>query len=463
MSRVLLISTNTCRTPYPVYPLGMAVVAASLDRAGHDVFQFDWLAAGGRTSALHAAVRASRPDLVAVSIRNMDHVDSTAAFDDTWEMKTSREVVALVRKATSAPVVIGGPAVAVMTEQVREYVDADVAVVGEGECAILDIARFVEQGRSLPRVWPAAEPMAGECQARPLFDPSLVAYYRQAGGLIGLQTKRGCPYACCYCTYPVHEGRCLRVRPVGAVMADLERLQADFGIDAVFFADSVFNDPQGQYLELAEALARRRLGLRWAAYFSPRGLSAEAVALCKQAGLFAVELGTDAATDTTLEQMNKPFGWEDVRRANDLLVEQRVACAHYVVFGGPGETPATLHQGLDHVASLDHCVVFGFSGLRLYPEAPLYRRALAEGLVHAGDSLFEPVYYVSPGVDKAWMESQVTRAWKGRADRVFPPAAGQRLVARLRTVGFKGLLWDRLIGFPQDRSETSPSVTGEHG
>jgi len=42
VNRVLLVSTNTCDTPYEVYPLGMSQVAASLAGAGHAVRQFDW-------------------------------------------------------------------------------------------------------------------------------------------------------------------------------------------------------------------------------------------------------------------------------------------------------------------------------------------------------------------------------------------------------------------------------------
>jgi radical SAM superfamily enzyme YgiQ (UPF0313 family) len=246
-------------------------------------------------------------------------------------------------------------------------------------------------------------------------------------------------------------------------VADLERLQRDFQVDTVFLADSVFNDPEGHYLRLVEALARRPLGMRWAAYFSPRGLSSEAVSLCRRAGLFAVELGTDAATDTTLKQMNKPFQWEEVRQANDWLVEHRIACAHFIIFGGPGETSSTLREGMSNIASLEHCVVFGFSGIRLYPETPLYERALAEGVVRPTDSLFEPVYYVSPALDKAWMEQTVAQAWKDRQDRVFPPGEGQRISARLRAMGLKGLLWDRLVGFPQDQTRTSRSVGTETG
>jgi radical SAM superfamily enzyme YgiQ (UPF0313 family) len=429
----------------------MATVAGALLGAGHQVRQFDWLAAERDAGTLEKAIAAFGPEVVAASIRNIDRVDSLAGFDHTWELKETREVIALVRRFTSVPIIIGGSAVSTMPEQVRRYVGADMAVAGEGEGCAVDAVEAVVQGRPVPALWPTGhERLCGDRQGSPCFDPSLVSFYRDKSGIIGLQSKRGCPYHCCYCTYPKLEGTAFRPRPVEAVLADLERLKRDFQVDTVFFVDSVFNDPSGQYLQLAEALASRDLGVRWAAYMSPRGLTKESVALCRRAGLYAVELGTDAAADVTLEAMGKSFRWADVRRTNELLVQAKIACAHFVIFGGPGETAATLRAGLDNVSGLEHCVVFGFSGIRIYPDTPLHRRAVEERVVDQADSLFEPVYYVSPAVDKTWMECQIAQSWAGRQDRVFPPETGQRIVASLRAAGWKGLLWERLIGFPPD-------------
>ncbi len=438
--------------PYAVYPLGMATVASALIDAGHDVHQFDWLVASRDGHLLEQAIGGFGPDVVAVSIRNIDVVDSLAEFADAWELKEAKDVVALVRRFTSVPVIIGGPAVSIAPQQVCRYVGADLAVAGEGERSIVDaVAWCLAHRESLnpPSVRPAApERLCGEDQRSPRFDPALVSFYRDKSGIIGLQTKRGCPYHCCYCTYPELEGTVFRARPVEAVVADLERLRRDFQVDTIFFVDSVFNDPQGQYLQLAEALAARDLRVKWAAYMSPHGLTKEAVQLCKRAGLYAVELGTDAATDVTLEAMGKPFRWANVARTNEMLVQAEIACAHFVIFGGPQETPATVREGLDNIARLEHCVVFGFSGIRIYPGAPLHRRAIAEGLLRETDSLLEPVYYVSPAVDKAWMEQQIAESWAGRQDRIFPPGKGRQMAAVLRAFGWKGLLWERLIPFP---------------
>lgn len=464
MSRVLLISTNTCQDPYAVFPLGMATVASALMQAGHEVTQFDWLAAGCAPDALAQTLGRFNPEVVAVSIRNIDRVDSMTGSDSGWELSGARDVIARVKAQASVPIVVGGPAVSIMPGQVRAYVQADVAIAGEGERFVLEAVDALSRGVSVPEVWPTdSERLSGAGQCAPCFTEPLVSFYRNASGVIGIQSKRGCSYHCCYCTYPGLEGPCFRPRPVEAVVEDLERLRRDFGVDTVFFADSVFNDPAGHYLRLAEALASRALGVKWAAYFSPVGTGREAVALCKRAGLYAVELGTDAASDTTLRGMGKVFRWADVREATDMLSQAHVACAHFIIFGGPDETPQTLQEGLDNIAALEHCVVFGFSGIRIYPRTPLHRRALAEGIVQESDTLFEPVYYIAPDIDKAWMDQRLTEAWARRQDRVFPPERGARVTAKLRAMGWKGLLWERLVQFPPASEGTDGSRMVSHG
>ena len=58
MSKILLISSNTTTEPYPVYPLGLAVVASASMAQGHHVRQFDWLAEGKSEDRLQSVISA---------------------------------------------------------------------------------------------------------------------------------------------------------------------------------------------------------------------------------------------------------------------------------------------------------------------------------------------------------------------------------------------------------------------
>jgi radical SAM superfamily enzyme YgiQ (UPF0313 family) len=457
MSRVFLVATNTSVEPHPVYPLGMAVVAAALAGRGHEVRQFDFLASGRSLPRLAEAVAGFDPDFVGLSLRNLDDCDSLAP--GVSHLDVAREVVASLRGATRAPILVGGPAVSILPQEVLAYLGADHAVAGEGEAALGETLDALAAGEPVGPVVSRAEPLSPADMVSPLWDPALVAFYGAQAGLVSYQTKRGCPHRCAYCSYPSLEGRSYRFRDPEAVADDLDRLVREQGAEKVFFTDSVFNDAQGQYLRVAEAMLARGLRVRWCALIRPQGIGRPEFALLRRAGLEAVEFGTDAASEHTLSALGKGFSFADVRLANRACVEEKLPAAHFVIFGGPGETNATVAEGLANLATLDHSVVFAFSGIRLLPGTPLLDRALAEGVVSREASLLTPAYYFSTDIEPEAMNRRIEAAFRGRRDRIFPPAEGAERLAVMRRFGFRGILWDKLIAF--DRPDKTPAQAGQ--
>ncbi len=449
MSRIFILSANTTTEPYPVYPLGMAVIASALTEAGHLVRQYDFLAYGCCEERLRQELGDFAPDFVCFSLRNIDNVDSFSG-DKAWYLARAREQIGLIRDLTEAPIIIGGPAFSIMPEEILTYCQADYGIVGEGEAALCQLVAALNNHRPWPRLFFGLdERLSGSEMASPLFEKELVDFYLARSGMLNVQTKRGCPFRCTYCTYPALEGNRFRCRPPREVVDELERAIRDFGVSKVFFTDSVFNDPQGLYLELAEELLQRNLPLAWSAFFRPQGLGPKELSLLKRSGLYAMELGTDAACDTTLRGINKGFSFAEVIRVNQACLEAEIPCAHFCMFGGPGETQATVAEGLSNIEKLGKAVVFAFSGIRILAGTELHSQAIDDGLIAADAPLLKPVYYFSPQVDAEVMNSMLLNSFQGRRDRIFPPSVGQEKLAVMQRFGFRGLLWDKLISFPQ--------------
>jgi lipid biosynthesis B12-binding/radical SAM protein len=447
MKRILLISSNITTEPYPVYPLGLAVIAAALAAAGHEVEQFDFLAAGESEELLAERVTNFTPDYVCVSIRNLDNCDSLST---TCYPENAKRIVEVIRGKSRVPVIVGGPAFSIMPEELLAYTGADYGIIGEGERQVCDLIRNLAQGKSQPSLIRADKLLHGAEMMSPLYSDSMIRFYMEKSGMINLQTKRGCPHGCIYCSYPTLEGKRYRCRDPKEVVDDLERAKAEHGIDSFFFTDSVFNDSDGHYLDVVEEIIRRNLSVRWCCYMRPEGVEKRDIALMKRAGLYAVELGTDAASDTTLRSLGKGFSFADALEANRVCVAERLPCAHFVMFGGPGETMATVAEGLRNLEQLEHTVVFAFSGIRIFPDTPLLARAIKDGLLAEGASLRDPVYYLSPGIDVQGMNDMIMDAFKNRRDRIFPPSAGQEKLSIMHRFGYRGLLWDSLIKFPKE-------------
>ncbi len=457
MSKVFLLNCNTTIEPYPVYPLGMSLVAAALEQAGHQVRQFDLLATRQDPAALDQAIRRFQPQVLGLSLRNIDNVDSQAEGDH-WYLGQVKSLMPLLRLAApGATVVLGGPAFSIMPEVILDFLHADHGVVGSGETALPRLVAALETGERPPRLVRATPQVHSDgAWPRPAVVPEIMAHYLRESGLANLQTRRGCPFRCCYCTYPLLEGRSLVFRDPKEVAEDVAWLHREHGVTELFFTDSVFNDPGGRYLEIAESLLRLTLPVRWAAFFRPQHIGVEEARLLKRSGCMAVELGTDAACDATLAGLDKGFDFAQVLRCNEALRAAELPAAHFVIFGGPNETMQTLELGLENLRSLGNAPVFAFSGIRILPGTPLHFRAVQEGVLQADASLLRPVYYFSPQVDPEALNARLTQAFAGERLRFFPPREGQLRLDVMRRFGFRGLLWDRLPQQPVRAPDTGP-------
>ena len=457
MSRILLVSSNITAEPYPVYPLGLAVISAALAAAGHDVEQFDFLACGQSEELFATRIAAFDPDYVCLSIRNLDNCDS---LSETGYPAIARRLVEVVRAGCRAPVIIGGAAFSIMPEELLAYTGADYGIVGEGERLVCGLVRDLSKGKTPARILRSDGLLPGDEIGSPLYSAPMIRYYQEQSGMINLQTKRGCPHGCIYCSYPALEGNSYRCRDPKAVVDDLERIKTEHGVESFFFTDSVFNDQEGHYLAVVEEIIRRGLSLSWCCYLRPEGVGRSEIALMKRAGLYAVELGTDAATDATLAALGKGFTFADALEVNRACVAERLPCAHFVMFGGPGETMETVAEGLANLEQLEHTVVFAFSGIRVLPGTPLLARAIRDGLMAEGDSLREPVYYLSPGIQVQQMNEMITESFRNKRDRIFPPVEAQKRLEIMHRFGYRGLLWDTLIKFPKvkEKAKQTPGI-----
>ena len=437
----LLISTNQVVTPFPVYPLGVAHLVGALEDAGHRAFHFDILTNDG-TDSLAKLIAETTPALVGLSIRNLDTVDSTAPHTYIAAVVKTMQIV---RRHTTAPVVLGGPAFSILPQELFDFFEADYGIVGEGENLLPWLADQIGQGN--PPTEKILHSNPADTQWRPVkYDKHTVDYYLGWGGMLNIQTKRGCPYKCGYCSYPTLEGRRYRFRDPEAVADDMLRITKDFGAPYIFFTDSVFNDAAGHYLKVAEALVKAGNKTPWCAYFRPdKRMQKDHLELLVKAGLSAMELGTDASSDITLAGLDKRFTFDDVFRFDQLAKDINIPCAHFIIFGGPDETEETMIQGLRNVEELGRSVVFAFPGIRILPDTAIFDRAIREGVIDKDQPMREPVFYFSPEISETRIDEMLRASWQERYDRIYPASVMEERIRHLHNSGHVGPMWDLLV------------------
>ena len=412
-SRVLLVSANRERQPYPVVPNGLACIASALDAAGHDVQFLDLCFEKDPVTAVTNAAREISPSIVGVSIRNIDNSDAIALRHYTPE---GRAIFAALRKAVpSAKIIAGGAAFGVAPESLFRDFGVDYAVAGDGERASVELVNALSRGDeigSVPGVVRSVEgtvhftPPGEDADLDSLPSPSLHRWidlkrYERHGATIPIQTKRGCVYKCVYCTYRNVEGWGYRVRNPELVADEIEELWRKAGVRNFDFVDSTFNSPPGHALEVCEAITRRNMGVHLdTTNFTPATASTELLNAMRIAGFRTLGISAESASDPVLERLEKGFTASKVREVAERVEKAGIRTLWIFLVGGPGETPETLEETLEFAAwrLKRGDAVYTTVGLRIYPGTTLHRIAIAEGVVASDASLLDPTFYFSPGL-----------------------------------------------------------------
>ena len=450
--KILLVSANTLKAPYPVYPIGLDHVAASIH--GRHRLRIEDLNVLDDIGGLAESIREFEPDLIGISLRNIDNTDTT---DPVGFIGGYQTVMETVRQVSAAPVVLGGSGFTLFPRRVLAELGADFGIVGEGE-------RLNRVDRCTgSRTGPQAACPVSSCPTRksPLSrHPGPVnaspvphirrrrtyQWYLKHSAMLNLQTKRGCPFRCIYCTYPLIEGRNLRLVAPNDAAATALALEAA-GARYLYITDSSFNADIDHSLEVARAFKKAGLTIPWGAFFTPLTLPDGYFEKLAEAGLKHVEFGTDSLSDAVLRSYGKPFTVEQVVAAHEAALAAGRHVAHYFLLGGPGETLQTLDETLAHTDKLRKTVLFLFCGMRIYPHTALFHQCAKKGHLAPETDLLEPVFYYGGTIDDRVIRRRVVEKAAGRVNWVIG-AGGESTAAtldRMYEKGFSGPLWEYLI------------------
>jgi len=227
---------------------------------------------------------------------------------------------------------------------------------------------------------------------------------------VPVQTRRGCPLDCSYCSTPQIEGRKLRLRARDRVLDDLVRL-ADRGARKLHFVDNTFNLPPGYTLELCRGIAALGRSFTWRCIVYPHQVSDELIEAMAEAGCKEVSIGSESCCDPILGSLNKRFSADEVGRVTARFAAAGIRRMGFLMLGVPGETPESVAQSLEVADSLGFSVIKITVGVRIYPHTPLARQAVAEGVIAAADDLLEPRFYLAPAVAGSVEEAVRAREW----------------------------------------------------
>jgi len=391
-----------------VFPLGLAYLVSTV-KEKHELRCFDPNVSESPFKELSDIIDKFNPDVVGVSLRNLDSVFSFRKHSYYPEFK--RLIRLIKQQKPDCKLVVGGAGFSIFAEEImKENVEIDFGIISEGEISLLKLVENLDKPSVVPNlifrsnghtILTYQTVVAFDLSLKPSRELFEIKRYRDALFSMGVQSKRGCGFNCPFCSKRVQGGNACRIRPAKAVVDELEGLINEFEVDTCFFVDSTFNFPVQHCKEICEEIIKRRLDLRWSADFRPDFLNESLMKLCVQAGCSWFGFSPDGASDSTMSLLGKNFGLQHVEKTFDLARKTEGAKVGYsflydLPFCNRENTVGLIRLVSKMINSCGRKVRYvTFSRIRIYPRTRFYQIALEQRKINEDTNLLYPTYYTS--------------------------------------------------------------------
>ena len=397
--KILFINPNQKRPSLP--PIGLDYLYDATKAAGHLVEFFDFSLE--RPRDLRVAIEKQQPDIIGITVRNIDDVDIIRQQEFITPLK---KWIKTIRKITAAKIVLGGIGFSFMPREIMQETGADFGIVGDGEATFPLLLKHLATPEKVPNTFYRKK--CGEAEdilytfqqsrsfnenatySRSLIDNKL--YYLQ-GNASNIQTIRGCNHNCIYCPEPNITGKVLRARSPKKVMEELKILLSKGIKKKIFFVDSEFNlNPEHSY-GIAQAILDQGIQIEWTCTMMPGKFPLDLLTVMKKAGCSLVIWSIDSASEKMIRNLNKGFTLDDIYRASEHCDKIGLSYHHNLLFGGPGETLETIDETHRNIMRMNPDYIGVSAGIRIYPQTRLHQIALKTGELEESTNLLYPTYY----------------------------------------------------------------------
>ncbi|MGE5832523.1 MAG: B12-binding domain-containing radical SAM protein [Methanomicrobiales archaeon] len=300
---------------------------------------------------LRDLVEEYKPDLIAVTL-----------VQDTFPL--AKDLLSPLRD-TGIPVIAGGIFVTLNPMEVIGAEDIDMICVGEGEDALVELCRRMQENSDITRIkniWvkkPDGTILRNEMRdpvnldSLPFIDFDVYAderKYRPMQGkiymMLHVEADRGCPYDCTYCSSPELRQlyakmgcRYYRRKTVPRLIAELEYLKKKYNPGYVDInAESFLARPAGE-LEEFSRLYGERIGLPFWCQSRPENISDDKIRFLKAAGCKNIQFGIEHGNEEFRRRMlRRTYTNEQVVKGIEIVEKYGIDYTINNMLGFPEET-----------------------------------------------------------------------------------------------------------------------------
>ncbi len=445
MSKVVLINPVQS-TAYSQPPVGLALLAAVLEREGYTV------------AVLEANAMKLQPEDMVPLVADADVIGLTAM---TPTINTAIDAARYLKRAyPDLPVVLGGAHATLLPEETLTMApEIDIIVRGEGEQAIIDLVSALTNKKPVDNIPGISFRQNGKVISNPVNPESIdldslpfLAYhllpwrsYRphpphgRALPFAAIITSRGCPYRCSYCSKPIF-GNKFRGQSPERVVDEVAYLKRDFSIKEFAFYDDVFTLNKKRAYAIAAEILKRELKILWTCETRVNLVDKDLLRHLKQAGCYSIAYGIESGSQEILNTLDKDTSLEQAEEAVRFSREAGLQTIGYFMIGSPGESPESIRQTIEFAKKLkldfaQFSVTTPFPGTKLYD---LYLDSRKDDNIPWGNFTYAgSAADITPVFESSLLSRDEIKYWTKRAYKEFylRPSYPWQRVRRTTSIG----------------------------
>ena len=374
--------------PKVLPPLGLAYVAAALEKAGFHVEMLDNYQLKKSIEYVKSEVKRHKPEIVGITC-------SSVTYERCIETaKAVKEVV------PSCKVVVGGWHPTYVPESMLQHPEIDYVIMGEGERAMVELATKIVRKddstiKEIPGIALRNEGKIVKKSPEFISDLDKIPYparhllpmnlYDRTIGYLNVEPAdtmnviRGCPYNCAYCETSKLWGKTCRAFSPSRVVGEISHLVETYGSKGVYFLGDNFTINKERTREICKLIKESNLDIEWVCDTRVDLISQELLREMKDAGCRTIFFGVESGSPRILDKINKRISLQQFVDGFKLCREEGIQIACSFILGIPGETVKEMEATFRFAKKLDP----DWCTFEIYiacPDSALYQEIMQKGL-----------------------------------------------------------------------------------